>query len=87
MHSLVDGRRTGKKKEEKPKYEYKRPPPDTKLHFADADTQFEMGVKEEKKGNLQAALNFYQMAMNLNPQRKAFEEAFFRVRKLMREGF
>lgn len=89
LHSLVDGSRTTKKKEDpkKEKYEYKRPAPTTKLHFADADTQFDMGQKEEKKGNLQAAMNFYQMAMNLNPQRKAFEEAFFRVRKLLREGF
>lgn len=87
LHSLVEGRRTTKKVEEKKSgYEYKKPVK-TELKFADADTQFEMGRKEEKKGNLQAAMNFYQMAMNLNPQRKAYEEAFFRVRKLMREGF
>lgn len=91
LHELMEGRRTKKGDEKsgraKSKYEYKVPKKDVELKFADADTQFEMGRKEEKKGNLQAALNFYQMAINLNPQRKAFEEAFHRVRKLMREGF
>jgi hypothetical protein len=87
LHTLMDGRRTQKETDKKSKYEYKVPKKDVEFRFADADTQFEMGSKEEKKGNLQAALNFYQMAMNLNPQRKNFEEAFFRVRKLMREGF
>ena len=71
----------------KSKYGYKKPAPKVELRFADADSQYEMGLKEEKKGNLQTALNFYQMAVNLNPQRKQFEEAFIRVRKLMREGY
>ena len=45
LHTLMDGRRTSKPKEEKPKYEYKRPPPkNVELKFADADTQFQMGV-------------------------------------------
>jgi tetratricopeptide (TPR) repeat protein len=71
----------------KPKYEYKKPKPKVELRFADADGQFEMGKTEEKRGNLQAAMNFYQMAMNLNPKRKEYEDAYNRVRKLMREGF
>ncbi len=89
LHHLMESRRTMKDdhKTPKSKYEYKVPKKNVEFKFADADTQFEMGLKEEKKGNLQGALNFYQMAINLNPQRKAYEEAFFRVRKLMREGF
>jgi len=89
LHQLMEDRRTTKDDHKTPKnkYEYKKPPPKVELRFADADSQYEMGLKEEKKGNMQAALNFYQMAMNLNPQRKAYEDAFYRVRKLMREGF
>lgn len=89
LHQLMENRRTMKDdhKTPKSKYEYKKPAPKVELRFADADSQYEMGLKEEKKGNLQTALNFYQMAVNLNPQRKQFEEAFIRVRKLMREGY
>jgi DnaJ-domain-containing protein 1 len=89
LHHLMENRRTLKDvhKTSKSKYEYKIPQKKIEVKFADADSQHDMGLKEEKKGNLQAALNFYQMAVNLNPQRKEFEEAFFRVRKLIREGF
>jgi hypothetical protein len=89
LHELMEGRRTKKdgNSKSKSKYEYKVPKKDVELKLADADSQYEMGVKEEKRGNLQAALNFYQMAMNLNTSRKAYEDAYHRVRKLMREGF
>lgn len=90
LHELMEGRRSKKDKDgkgSKSKYEYKVPKKDVEFKFADADTQFEMGKKEEKRGNLQAALNFYQMAINLAPQKKSYEEAYHRVRKLMREGF
>lgn len=88
LHSLMEARRTTKDPNEgKAKSEYRLPRKNTKLHFANADSQYEMGIKEEKKGNLQSALNFYQMAISLNPQRKIFEDAYHRVRKLLREGY
>ena len=73
-------------KEKKSEYEYKRPKETVTFRFADAVSQFEMGEVEEKKGNLPAAMNFYQMAMNLDPQQKAYEEAYRRVQKMIKQG-
>ncbi|MCC7459910.1 MAG: DnaJ domain-containing protein, partial [Proteobacteria bacterium] len=82
LHELMDGRRT-KKDEKKPKYEYKVPKKDVEFTFANAETQYARGLKEEKKGNLQAALNFFQMAVGLKSDKKVYEESVARIREKM----
>lgn len=82
IHLLMEKKRGKPDPKEKPKYEYKIPRKNTEPSFAKADSQFKMGQKEEKRGNFQAALNFYQMAMTLDPDEKSYQEAVVRIKKM-----
>lgn len=84
IHTLMEKKR-GKPDphDKKPAYTYKVPRKNTEPHFANAESQFKMGQKEENRGNLQGALNFYRMASALKPDEKPIEEAIARVKKLM----
>ena len=53
--------------------------------IAQDGSQYEMGMKEEGKGNLKAALNFYQMAMSLKPEEKTYEHAYYRLKKKLKD--
>ncbi|MEZ4846321.1 MAG: DnaJ domain-containing protein [Bdellovibrionota bacterium] len=88
LHELMEGRRTKKDGDSKSKnkYEYKVPKKDVSPSLRMPTPNLKWAAKR-KKGKSAGCDELYQMALNLNPTRKAFEDAYHRVRKLMREGF
>jgi len=52
--------------------------------LSSAESQFKMGVREEEKGNLKAAYNFYKMAMMFDSKNKKYHEALDRIKEAMK---
>ena len=53
--------------------------------LSSASSQYEMGQKEEEKGNLKAALNFYKMAAMFDGKNQVYKQAYIRVKDALKD--